>query len=559
MKKTIFFLFLIVISISKSYAQCQLDYSNYHLVLDEEFNEPASHGDPATSTDLSVLPSYWLTTGLDGCWQGQAEHYFSSQVSFVRDPANPSNYFLRLTATQVVSTSTYTNTCGGTWTCTDCDIAASPCDPTTLGCTEAYKYKSGMVYIDHAAANAAVYTGLGCSDCKFDGIGSGWAGFQKGMFEIRMKIPAGDTWPAFWIDGPFTFNPFEGKENPYDFGTGFSSWWDATGQGFWHETVSTNLSADFHIYTCVWTSDQVAFFLDGIEVASYSGSVVASMWPSSTTNMASRVIAALEMHPWSSVTTCNLDLDYIKVYKPNPPTTSVPDPEDAYRSSPYVFMNWNTFILQNPLALSTTSTYTTASNKYQSIATTSKPGEVYYAGNDGRLYQEEPTSPNTWSNGQLSCAACVGAYGAGAAHATLIQGDIVYDQSNKIIYKGNDNRLQYYGYYVPTSGPAYWYQAYIDDYWSTTNYEVSSHEGSIADANGIVFYVDRDEADALDRIRVCEYRSGTFTFSLIPYGYPWVISGYVGGARPHYILSHPDNVSNSGGDIRLFTKVRMIT
>ncbi|MGI4871840.1 MAG: family 16 glycosylhydrolase [Janthinobacterium lividum] len=74
--------------------------------------------------------------------------------------------------------------------------------------------------------------------------------------------------------------------------------------------------------------------------------------------------------------------------------------------------------------------------------------------------------------------------------AATPRGDILFDiGSESIVYKGNDDRLQYYW---PSNG--IYQHTWADDNWNTSDYMVSRQPKSVAIADGYLFYIGRDDA-----------------------------------------------------------------
>lgn len=106
----------------------------------------------------------------------------------------------------------------------------------------------------------------------------GKAAWKYGRFEIRAKMPNGAyLWPALWMmprDSVYggwaasgEIDIYEGRgQNVREYQSTLhygSSWPNNVYQGSGVRTASADLSADFHVYTCTWTADQMSFALDG--------------------------------------------------------------------------------------------------------------------------------------------------------------------------------------------------------------------------------------------------------------------------------------------------------
>jgi beta-glucanase (GH16 family) len=106
----------------------------------------------------------------------------------------------------------------------------------------------------------------------------GKAAWKYGKFEIRAKMPNGAyLWPALWMmprDSVYggwaasgEIDIYEGRgQNVREYQSTLhygSSWPNNVYQGSGARTANADLSADFHVYTCTWTADQISFALDG--------------------------------------------------------------------------------------------------------------------------------------------------------------------------------------------------------------------------------------------------------------------------------------------------------
>jgi len=106
----------------------------------------------------------------------------------------------------------------------------------------------------------------------------GKASWKYGKFEIRAKQPKGAyLWPALWMmprDSVYggwaasgEIDIYEGRgQNPNEYQSTLhygGSWPNNVYQGSGARNAGQDLTADYHVYTCTWTPDQISFALDG--------------------------------------------------------------------------------------------------------------------------------------------------------------------------------------------------------------------------------------------------------------------------------------------------------
>ena len=149
---------------------------------------------------------------------------------------------------------------------------------------ENVEVKNGKLYIEARNVNNEYTSGRITSKGK--------RAFIYGIFEIKARLPQGvGTWPALWMLG----------ENDEAVG------WPACGEldimehvgknpGFIHSSVHnmsgygstpysgsveiTQLFSKFHIYSMVWTSDFITFYVDGKRVCHYQPEIkTIENWP----------------------------------------------------------------------------------------------------------------------------------------------------------------------------------------------------------------------------------------------------------------------------------------
>lgn len=470
MKKITLSIFVVLLAMAAN-AQCRIDYSNYHLVLNEGFEEISI--DELDNT-IPNPRGVWQFHHDEPNWGwgdkkpanpaipgDYGEYYQKSQVSIVPDPSNPGNNFLQLTAEKIpptwLPTTVYPLPGGGRWA----------------------NFKSGMIQLKR---NVSAAPPASCP-WQFDpSPGTGWGGYIYGMFEIRMKVPKGCAFPAFWLIGPTQFNIYEGKDNPRMYGAMYDDEWTTLpggghpGDAVWLKKYHwDDLADDFHTYTGVWTKNEITFFFDGREVATFRNPTTSSLQGWGGWTEANSIIASLQMWHYCSLEeteTREMLIDYIKVYKPNSLTLA-----NNYKSSKE-YINHHVFEgLSSPERVSTASRSITLMPQNTS--------QFYYAGKDGLVYEMLQNTSTSWIYGQAPLVPA----------SSLItpdeqfRGDLHYDiASGKIIYVGNNNRIQYY--HSNTSG---WFHDYIDNNWGTSAYTVAPGSGNLGVADdGTIFYVGVD-------------------------------------------------------------------
>lgn len=360
-------------------------------------------------------------------------------------------------------------------------------------------YKSGMIQLRRDVSGP-----------PFEGC-NGYMGFTYGMFEVRMKIPKGATFPAFWLIGPTQFNIYEGKFNSRKYGVGFDNEWvtdPVTGQhpgrSQWMNKLNwDDLADNFHTYTGVWTPNKITFFFDGREICTFTGDVVESLQNYGGWCQANSIIVSMQMPGWSNVSTCNLDIDYIKVYKPISNDYSV-----SYKSS-----NEN---MHHDVFANITPTPTTVSSYANSIAINPNNGnEVFYRGSNNYIFSAYRTG-NSWQVKRLE-------FNDGGG-PSLAAGDIRYlPIHDKILYVGSNQRINVFGRSnIEPCGFYHWYLR--NDWWIGDYDKVYPQAGALQTApNGDIFFKGIDS-------KMHRYY-------------------FAGGVWNHQIFNHPNTASYIDGDI----------
>lgn len=540
MKKSTLVIFpLLSFFTNYSFSQCKLDYSNYTLVLDEQFD---SYG--GSVTNLLGPGSIWNAQTDIGEFAGWGvEYYLPSQVSLIPDGSGGSR--LRLTAEPLASPITGK---GRSYNGSPVDIS----------------YKSGMLTLKNTVLKAPsaispyVLPSLSIFDSpsgctSFDRDPRGW---QYGMFEIRCKIPSGgtdprkwDTWPAFWLIGidaeldiidNISENPnimyqsgkIDWKKQPWS--TGNPDWtltifditapkWDINKDYKTGDIVSTqdvywpvtwvankdiqkaaigrivysplrNLENEFTTFTAVWTPTKITFFVEGKEVYSLNGPAAELGSSCGPLNM----IVDLQIHPGATEMhrTHFMDIEYIRVYKPNQLDYTLP-----YKSN-------QTFV-HEAFEENSIGDHISISPYANSIApNTSNPDEIYYRGIDNYIYVSNKIG-DAWYTKRLEFD---------HGYPSLVGGDIKYLPSHdKIIYAGQDSRINLFGRSsIVPSGYYHWYLR--DDAWSGSFDHILAEPGSLQvtpDGNNIFF-------------------TGLYDRKMHRYNWNTTISSW-----SHSVLSHP--------------------
>ncbi|WP_165768241.1 glycoside hydrolase family 16 protein [Hymenobacter amundsenii] len=151
-------------------------------------------------------------------------------------------------------------------------------------------------------------------------------GFQYGLFEIRCRFGGGaGTWPAFWLtSGPTEIDVFEGDDNrKFSNNLHYPSKGPFQRQQAEYEMPSSNdLAADFHIFSVVWSAQEVTYYLDRKRLRTVPASHIPT-YPAPANIIANQaVVSYADLANWPLDAAGNryssLIIDYIKVYKFRP-------------------------------------------------------------------------------------------------------------------------------------------------------------------------------------------------------------------------------------------------
>lgn len=426
------------------FAQCKLNYANYNLVLEENFDHITSinqlrnvwqfhHDDPGWGWGDYTDPNTGVTTN--------GEYYDESQVTI--QPGG----FLRLTAVR--------------------NENLVPIWSNWKGDYRYCRYKSGMIQLRND-----LWGGI------FDQNAS-TTGFLYGMFEIRVKLPKSpDCFPAFWLTraGSKTeIDMFEYGENQASRRISnniidYSNLANITScQHFFDKLSWDNLPELFHTISCVWTPDRVTIFFDGREMRT----VDKSQMQTYNDNPLS-LVANLAMRPYFSVGTTYMDIDYIRVYKPRGNDYRLPY-KTANEYMPHEVNEHDASYPAN------------ASSAPNSIAINpTNPNEIFYRGTDDYMY----TANNVGGHWQVTRLE----FNDGPP--SLVSGDVRYlPLMGAVLYVGANNRINLFG--RSSSIPCGFYHWYLTSnwscYWCVTDDYVAQGVGTLQVAdNGDVFFKGTD-------------------------------------------------------------------
>lgn len=430
--------------------QCKLDYSNYHIAFQDNFD---------TYTSVAEVGNNWKFVEAPGSYDGWGnEYYDQNQVSL--QPGG----ILRLTANRVPSFN----------------------DP------------SGKIDLFNSQVRTLDYVSGKLESKVYLDPGT-WAGnpggFTYGMFEIRCKLPTADngTWPTFWLySGPTEIDVIDNlRLNParelysnvidwhginlsktnkddYKYACGIQA----------NKLNWDDLSTGFNTYTVVWTPSRVTFFFNGRESHTIDASQVKTHPHPAT------IIASLQMRRWSGVNQAQMDIDYIRVYKPNNNNYN-----QLYKSSSE-FVNHNV----SAVAPSLPGVHAAAGSL---VTNPNNANEVFYRGTDDKLYFAEKHLNNQWSIETLPHSS--------ADTNDRVSGDVTFNASYGIVtYRGYDNHVQFFGRHQG------WYHRYVEQ---RPVEQVNDEPGSLTNAaNGDIYFVGQDN-------KIHRFVGENWIHEVLPYTY----------------------------------------
>lgn len=154
---------------------------------------------------------------------------------------------------------------------------------------------------------------------------TGSRGFTYGLFEIRCRFGGGmGTWPAFWLfNGPTEIDIFEsGAGNEYSNNVHYYQGpAHREDQASYRVPPWKSLSADFHVFSAVWTPTEVTFYFDRRRLRTVPASQLPTRAFPATVIVNQAVTSYADLSTWPVGPTgpySSLVVDYIKVYKPRP-------------------------------------------------------------------------------------------------------------------------------------------------------------------------------------------------------------------------------------------------
>ncbi len=498
--------------------QCKLDYTNYQLVLNEQFDTYNGQ-----VSNLLGANSIWKAQP-DNVYSGwDIEYYLPSQVQLISDSTG--GYRLRLNAEKVTTGTT----------------------PLVLPNGRPVHYKSGMLTLKDATSlpNTISFDPL-TNSCPYPN--NNQRGFAYGMFEIRCKMADGsptfwDTWPAFWLLSvgaeldlidDITPNPGEDylsglndwsklpwhpantnwvqvsycstcpafdREANYNTGAIISESWGVSYQavhpvtgmvcGALYKSKYRNLSNTFTKYTAVWTPDKITFFVEGKEIYTIN-KTLAKLTSECPLNILTtlQIFSSAKEKPLGQK--YNWDIDYIKVYKPIGNNYNL-----SFKS--------NTEYISHDIFDGNTTAPTNVSPYANAIATnTNNPNEVFYRGTDNYIYRSIKIN-GTWQTSRIWLD---------ELNLPLVAGDIKYVPQNDILlYVGTDERINLI--YRSTYDPSEFYHWHLTSNWNcytcVTNDLISTASGSLnVSSSGEVFFRGKD-----NKIHRYKYVSGSWQHQIL--------------------------------------------
>ncbi|GGE97847.1 glycoside hydrolase family 16 protein [Hymenobacter cavernae] len=369
-------------TINKLSAQSILDYKNYHEIFRDDF----------TYTEREELAKNWRFVNPNDPNQGWGDEYFApEQVTLRSDGKHRRTGLLRLSAKRLA---------------------------------EAEAREHGNKLFASGKIESIVDMD-GTPNC--DGM---YQGFTYGMFEIRCKLPYGHNgvWPTFWFlssateidvidnlkpdpDNVIQSNVIDWRKiSPKDSSAHVAS------EAIFNKPYGPSLSAGFNTYTAVWTPTRVSFFFNGHHLYDVDDTAVA------TNRCAGMLLATLQMKNYdASVKKAHMDIDYIRVLKPNNNDYTV-----SYTK--------NVDNINNSLKAALPDVSPTAGAV--AVNPMMPEEEVFYQGKDNELYRALRRGKR-WQIESLHKLASL------QQDDYLVQGNLTFDSRKGIItYQGRNNRKQ---------------------------------------------------------------------------------------------------------------------
>jgi len=419
--KNVILVFATFFALANVNAQCKLDYSNYHLIFEDEFNYqsqsamPTDPNNPAhySNNFVSNIPYYYtLNDPTDRLFNwGTRTDYYTDQTT---DPRITFDNGIMLITEKPVDTP-YDQ------------IDSANLDANGNPVINHIYYKGGTAWLkfDFDPANP-----IG-SNCD---VAHGSRGAAYGMFEARFKAaPSNNVGSAFWLThgaGNNEIDIKEGQDN--EMSNNVIDWFPDPNincqHTYWPSPYDGQhiLSDDFHVYTAVWTPEQVTFFLDGRELRTVKSDQV-PLFPCSVYI----IFNVLDRAGYSIDSAASMAVDYVRVYKPNNGSDGKPNYNLPYKTS-------NEWIHHKEKDQN--NSYPTFFNAYQSIALNTNTMNDLYAiktdSSNGDIYQAHRNNNNSWTTQNITATA------NGRTDANWPAHNIAYNKTyDCIVYVGHDALL----------------------------------------------------------------------------------------------------------------------
>ena len=460
-------------------AQCKLDYSNYEVLFEDFFD------------GVDIDTKIWKFTPDDPYGGWRDEYYEESQVELLDGGG------IRL-------------------------IAEKLANPITLKENGRTVYfKSGML----KTLNGYILDG------SYDWTNPN--GYAYGMFEFSAKLPESssvwDVWPALWLysgateidildngiadhanwmnSGVIDWSNYPSNHkyndwlqlNKYYPGYKEFSCYETYNKGDYvnykgltylaeanielsccgtkAKKLLSDLSKKFNTYTAVWTPDQITFFFNQRELYTLDKKVIKNL-PENNAD----IYITLQMFKNAPQTEYHMDIQYVKVFKPL---------NDDYTLSYKADKEWMSYDIHNMIK---TINPPQVHSSFGSIVThKNNPNELFYRGNNNKLYRvikfgNNVVVPETkWAVLGMEYN-----YDNYEFSTVSVMGELnFHPMFNYIIYKGGDDRLQYF---APDINGGYYHWWIDDDFFEWEyNSAVSNKKDVVSiSPNGNIVYKGKD-------------------------------------------------------------------
>jgi hypothetical protein len=343
-------------------------------------------------------------------------------------------------------------------------------------------------------------------------------GWRYGLFEIRCKIPnTNRAFPAFWMyNGPDEIDVFEYETNANSF-LWTSNLLDRKnppqtplGPYVGNATIRTcqkraepndwfSFFNDFHTYSLTWVpidnpanigdrTYRTSFYIDGIEVRSdnifrYDALRNLSLW----LNLSVVQVAGGDPQ------TIDYIIDYVRIYQRND--------INAYINTMNMYdFGANSALVSNTNPVTQTDRIKRGNGVMFYTPTGSPTGRIIRLSRSG----------GAWTQSTIQTP----------SGNSLLTGSFAIGATNNVYYRGSDGRMQ--TMYI-TTGTNYAH-GYIDDFFTTNEFTVSSACNSMASNNNdVIFYRGTD-----NKMHLFRWQSGDWAHSY-PAGYPPLVNENIDG------------------------------